>query len=68
MKIDNPAGHPCACGDPLAPFGIGPPLEAKMRWLCATCWQREPSTQKLFAQRTKELIEGDGDEAPELAT
>lgn len=49
----------CECGDPSAPFGIGPPAQAKQQWLCATCNQAHPFTQAALAEAAREALEGD---------
>lgn len=49
--------HACTvCGSPNAPYGIGTPLKEAHAWYCAEHWQREPSTQAMYAARMAEMI------------
>lgn len=53
--VDTPI-VPCGCGNRSAPFGIGPPLAEAKTMFCLVCWQFQPSTQALFAERCLEAI------------
>lgn len=57
-KPPPPAQPPaCPCGDPFAPFGLGPPLVERQQWWCGTCIQRQPATQNTIAKKMREAIE-----------
>jgi hypothetical protein len=45
------------CGEPHAPFGIGPPLEREQRWYCGACIAFHPSSQADLARRAREALE-----------